>query len=352
MGRLTRQLLAALFARDPNTTYRLLYAPASHTDLSALPRRANVGVRRAPLPERWQTVAWHRLHLPLWADSLLGGVDVFHSPDFVLAPVRQARTLLTIHDLSFAIVPECAEPSLRRYLDRAVPRSVHTADRIAADSQATADDLQRLYGVPSAKIEVLYSAADARFRPLALDDAEAALAGLAVPRPFILTVGTLEPRKNLPRLIDAFHTLEIPHHLVVVGARGWLDTEIGARLRSPHVLPLGYVTDDQLVALYKLADFCVCPSLYEGFGLPAVEAMACGTPVAVADTSSLREVVGSAGLMFDPLKVGEIAMAMHRLATEPALRSDLGQAGLEQSRRFSWDRSAAQLQALYLELAG
>jgi len=297
-------------------------------------------------------VAWQRLRLPLWADALLGGVDVFHSPDFVLAPVRRARTLLTIHDLSFAIVPECAEPSLRRYLDRAVPRSAHAADRIAADSQATADDLQRLYGVPSAKIEVIYSAADARFRPLPPDDAEAAVAGLALPRPYVLTVGTLEPRKNLPRLVDAFDTLDIPHHLVVVGAHGWLDTEIGARLRSPNVLPLGYVTDEQLVGLYNLADFCVCPSLYEGFGLPAVEAMACGTPVAVADTSSLREVVGSAGLLFDPLEVDQMAAAVHRLAMEPLLRDELAQAGLEQSRRFSWDRSAAQLEELYLELAG
>ncbi|HLY67755.1 MAG TPA: glycosyltransferase family 1 protein, partial [Chloroflexota bacterium] len=230
IGRLTRQLFAALFELDSSTDYRLLYAPSGSTDTAALPAHRNVRVRRLPLAERWQTVAWQRLRLPLWADLLAGGVDVFHSPDFVLAPVLRARTVLTVHDLTFVIRPECALPSLRRYLERTVPRSVRRADRVLADSKATADDLMRLYYVPAERLEVVYAAADERFRHLPPTEAEALLGDLQIPRPFILTVGTLEPRKNLERLVDAFQSLDLPHHLVVVGARGWLYSDLLAKL--------------------------------------------------------------------------------------------------------------------------
>jgi glycosyltransferase involved in cell wall biosynthesis len=258
---------------------------------------------------------------------------------------------VTVHDLSFVIRPECAAPALREYLSRVVPRSVSRADRVLADSKATADDLMRLYGVAAHKLEVIYSACDERFRRIPDADAEAALAGLDVPRPFVLTVGTLEPRKNVSRLIDAFHTLDIPHHLVVVGARGWLYDELLAKLSGPRIVAPEHVSDEQLVALYNLADFVVLPSLYEGFGIPALEAMACGTPVACSNVSSLPEVVGEAGLTFDPEDTTAIAAAVRRLATEPALRADLARGGLEQARRFSWHNSALHLKEVYADLA-
>ncbi|MHB8619732.1 MAG: glycosyltransferase family protein, partial [Chloroflexota bacterium] len=122
IGRLTRQLFAALFELDRQTNFRLLYAPSPATDASVLASQPNLRIRRLPLAERWQTAAWQRLRLPLWADVLAGGVDVFHSPDFALAPVLRARTVVTIHDLTFIVRPECAVPSLRAYLSRAVPR--------------------------------------------------------------------------------------------------------------------------------------------------------------------------------------------------------------------------------------
>ena len=307
-------------------------------------------MQRLPLGERWQTIAWHRLRLPLWADALAGGVDVFHSPDFVLAPVRRARTVLTVHDLTFVMRPECAAPSLRRYLGRVVPRSVRRADRVLADSKATAGDLLRLYQLPADRLEVVYSAADVRFRPLSADQAEEMLAGLEIPRPFILTVGTLEPRKNIERLVDAFVSLDVPHNLVVVGARGWLYEDVLAKLRQPRIFAPGFVTDEQLVALYNLADVFVFPSLYEGFGLEPLEAMACGTPVAVSNVSSLPEVVGDAGLMFGPEDTAAIAAAIRRLVDDAALRGELRAAGLEQARRFSWRSSAQQLKEIYESL--
>ncbi len=351
IGRLTRQLFAALFTLDHENDYRLLYAAPTRAAIQALPRQINVRARRLPLPERWQTIAWHRARLPLWADVLAGGVAVFHSPNFALAPVLRARTVLTVHDLGFEIRPECAVPGLRRFLRRVVPRSAHRADRVLADSRATADDLVRLYGVPAQRIEVVYSAADERFRPIAPELAERLIASLAIPRPFILTVGTLEPRKNLARLVDAFTSMDLPHHLVIVGARGWLFEETLAKLNHPRILAPAWVDDEQLIGLYNLAELFVYPSLYEGFGLPPLEAMACGTPVAVSNTSSLPEVVGRAALTFDPEDDGEIAAALHRLATDPRLREELAAAGHEQARRFSWHESARQLRGIYDELA-
>jgi len=350
IGRLTRELFTALFELDDVNYYSLLFARSPASDLSSVPAQPNLYLTRLPLPERWQTVLWQRLRLPLWADLLAGGVDVFHAPDFVLAPVRSARTVLTVHDLTFEIRPECAVPSLRRYLRRAVPRSVHAADRVLADSRATADDLVRLYRVPAAKLEVVYSAASERFRPLAAGEAERLLAGLEIPRPFILTAGTLQPRKNIARLIDAFESLDLPHHLVIVGARGWLYEGVLEKLSAPRVVAPGYVSDEQLAALYNLAELFVCPSLYEGFGLPALEAMSCGTPVAVSNVSSLPEVTGSAALTFDPEDTTAIAGAVRRLAAEPAMRAELSAAGLEQAKRFSWRSSALQLKGIYEEL--
>jgi glycosyltransferase involved in cell wall biosynthesis len=350
IGRLTRQLFTALFAQDSGSDYRLLYAPSRNSDLSAVPSQANVSLRRLPVPERWQNVAWHRLRLPLWADMLAGGADIFHSPDFALAPVRRARTVLTVHDLTFAMRPECAVPSLRRYLGRVVPRSVGRADRVVADSKATAGDLMRLYDVPSGRLEVIYSAADERFHPLPAAEAEALLDGLHVPRPFILTVGTLEPRKNIARLVDVFLSLDLPHHLVVVGGRGWLYGDLLAKLRHPRILVPENVSDSRLVALYNLAGFFVYPSLYEGFGIPVLEAMACGTPVAASNTSSLPEVVGQAGLTFEPEDTAAIAAALRQLAFDAALRDDLQSAGQEQAAKFSWAASARQLHALYAAL--
>ncbi|MHB8619731.1 MAG: glycosyltransferase family 4 protein, partial [Chloroflexota bacterium] len=216
----------------------------------------------------------------------------------------------------------------------------------------TADDLMRFYGLPASKIEVIYAAADRRFRRIDRQAAEQLLAGVDVPRPFILTVGTLEPRKNLARLLDAFSSLDLPHHLVAAGARGWLYEDLEARLRRAGVVVLDRVSDDQLVALYNLADLFVYPSLYEGFGLPPLEAMSCGTPVAASNRSSLPEVVGQAGLLFDPEDTAAIATALARLVGDHALRAELAEAGRLQAARFSWPDSAGRLKAVYERLGG
>jgi len=314
-----------------------------------------------PLTDRHLAILWHRLQLPLPVESFTGPVDLFHSPDFTLPPAWRARTLVTVHDLSFLRYPEGADPRLRAYLMDAVPRSVRRADHVLADSQNTRDDLVALLGVPPEKITVVYPGVEPRFRPL--DDPgvlSAVRERYRLPERFILHVGTLEPRKNLVRLMEAYALLS--EHgvatdevsLVVAGGRGWLYEGIFQAVErlglAGRVTFTGFVRDEDLPALYNLADLFVFPSVYEGFGLPPLEAMACGTPVVVSNTSSLPEVVGQAGLLVSPTDVGALAEAMARALRNGELRARLRARGLEQARRFTWQKVAEETLRAYRSL--
>jgi glycosyltransferase involved in cell wall biosynthesis len=289
-------------------------------------------------------------------EAFIGSLDLFYSPDFVLPPVLRARTLLTVHDLSFVRYPQTADPRLYRYLNVVVPRSVERADHILADSQNTAHDLAELWGVPAGKVSVLYSGVESRFRPVT-DGAELARVRgrYDLPQSFIFTVGTLQPRKNYERLIRAFRQLWTApeghsHRLVVAGGNGWLYESIFDSVQElgldQGVLFPGFVDDADLPALYTLADLFVFPSLYEGFGLPVLEAMACGTPVVCSDASSLPEVAGDAALLVDPLDVEGWTQAMGQALNDEELRRRLVARGLAQARRFTWERAAGELQRL------
>jgi glycosyltransferase involved in cell wall biosynthesis len=284
-----------------------------------------------------------------------GPVDIFHSPDFILPPVRRAKTLVTVHDLSFIRVPECADPNLRAYLNKVVPRSVDRADLILADSQNTKDDLVELLSAESDRIEVVYPGVEERFRPI---EHQALLEGVRrrynLPPRFVLGLGTLQPRKNFITLIEAFADLRFAIcdlHLVIVGGKGWLYEGIFATverlgLEDKVVFP-GFVADEALPALYNLADLFVFPSLYEGFGLPPLEAMACGTPVVTSNSSSLPEVVDEAGLMVEATDIETLTEAMKRVLEDSALRARMIAKGLEQARKFTWEKAAAKLLSLY-----
>jgi glycosyltransferase involved in cell wall biosynthesis len=307
-----------------------------------------------PLSDWALTILWHRLQLPLWVDLFTGPVDVFHSPDFVLPPVRRARTILTVHDLTFMRVPQSAFPTVRAYLNQVVPRSVRRADLVLADSQCAKNDLVELLGIPPEKIEVVYAGIEPRFHPF--DDRsvlEPVRVRYCLPRRFILTVGTLEPRKNHVRLIEAFARLRREGlKLVIAGGKGWMYEEIFAKieeldLRDEVIFP-GFIADEDLPALYNLAELFAYPSLYEGFGIPPLEAMACGTPVVASNTSSLPEVVGQGGLLVSPTDVEALAEAMQRLLDDSALREQLVARGLVQARRFTWRAAAERLLEAYL----
>jgi glycosyltransferase involved in cell wall biosynthesis len=385
IGRYTRELVRAILAAGGDFRYMLFYAGGGAAPdspyLAELQRlcatHANVRAAPIPLSPRRLTQLWQRLRAPIPVELFAGKLDVLHAPDFVLPPTR-ARTLLTIHDLSFLVHPECHLPSMVRYLSSAVPRSLRRADAVLADSEATRQDLARLLAVDPARVAVVYPGVSPRFRPLPAEQTEPVRRRLSLPERFVLFVSTLEPRKNLLRLLEAFASLgdegwgmevdkpssPIPHspspklHLVLAGRRGWLYEEIFAAIDrlalGDRVRILDFVDDNDLPALYNLAWAFAYPSIYEGFGLPALEALACGTPVLTADNSSLPEVVGGPGapaaLLAPADDVAALAAALRRVVGDAQLRARLRMAGPARAAQFSWERAAQHVLQCYQQL--
>lgn len=361
IGRYTRELIHALVAVDPNNRYRFFSAkaPASLPVPQPLPEAENVSYRPAPLDERWLYRLWYRLRLPLPVQWVTGPLDLFHSPDFVLPPINgRIPTLLTVHDLSFVHYPHVFPERLVSYLNQVVPWSIGRATHILADSEATRQDLLEIWQVPDDKVTVLYSGVHERFQPVA--DVGMVTAVRQKYRlqnfPYILSVGTLQPRKNYQMLVRAFAPLadKLPHHLVISGGKGWLYDEMLAEVArqglTGRVHFIGFVDDADLPTLYSAADLFVFPSLYEGFGLPLLEAMGCGTAVLTSNSSSLPEVAGTAAQQLPPQDQSAWTSAMEQLLTNNALRAQLVQAGQAQARLFSWQKAAEQLLAIYQQL--
>jgi glycosyltransferase involved in cell wall biosynthesis len=355
IGRYTRELVAALFRMESAHRYTLFAATGGlktgdwRLEIENLQSPvSNLQLRAIPITDDWLHRLWQRLRLPIPVEAVTGPLDVFYSPDFVLPPtLRGTRTLLTVHDLSFLHYPEAFVPSLRAYLARVVPRSVARADRVLADSASTRDDLITYFGTPPEKVHVLYSGVDARFHPEKESGEEERLRSkYGVESPYLLSVGTLQPRKNYVRLIKAFANLPLADlQFAIAGGRGWLYEDIlaEAQRHGDRVRVLGFVDDADLPALLRNAALFAFPSLYEGFGLPVLEAMACGVPAVCSSTSSLPEVGGDAALMVDPLDVDALAQAMARVLGDAGLRREMVAKGLAQAKRFTWEKAARQL---------
>jgi glycosyltransferase involved in cell wall biosynthesis len=360
IGRYTRELVAALFRVESAHRYTLFAAVGGletrdwRLEIENLQSLvSDLQFHAIPITDDWLHRLWQRLRLPIPVEAITGPLDVFYSPDFVLPPVlRGTRTLLTVHDLSFLHHPEAFVPSLRRYLERVVPRSVARADRVLADSASTRDDLISHFGTAPDKVRVLYSGVDVRFRPeKEPGEGERLMSKYGVESPYVLSVGTLQPRKNYVRLIKAFANLSLANlqladlQLAVAGGRGWLYEDIlaEAEKHGDSVRILGFVDDADLPALLRNAALFAFPSLYEGFGIPPLEAMACGTPVVCSDVSSLPEVAGDAALMVDPFDVDALTRAMARVLGDADLRREMVAKGLVQAERFTWKEAACQL---------
>jgi glycosyltransferase involved in cell wall biosynthesis len=268
-------------------------------------------------------------------------------------------SVVTVHDLAFLAHPEAFHPSKRRYLMLMTRLSVHRARRVIAVSAHTKGDLVRHFGVAPDKVTVIPNAMDDRFRPATNPDARAQFTrDHHLPERFILFVGTLEPRKNLRRLIDAFARLARDDHevaLVIVGASGWMTSDL-APLAEAHGLAdrivfTGYVADDELPRWYQAATLFCYPSLYEGFGLPVLEAMACGTPVVTSNTSSIPELASGAAARIDPTDVAALADALGALLADAPRRAEMSRAGIARARSYSWERTAAATYAVIAEAA-
>jgi glycosyltransferase involved in cell wall biosynthesis len=360
IGRYTRGLVQALARLDTQNQYTLLALGQSgmHFVPTALP--ANFSIRFAPISDRWATVLWYRLNLPLPVEVFSGRADIFHGPSFTLPP-SFAPSLLTVHDLSFLRYPQGAHPALLSWLTKAVPRSLRRARHVLADSENTRTDLVELMQVPPDQITVIGAGVDERFKPEGEPETLARVrARYRLPDRFILSISTLEPRKNFTGLIAAFEQLTISSltdlHLVIAGGKGWLYDDIFAAAETSPVSErihfAGYVADEDLPALYSLAALFVFPSHYEGFGIPVLEAMACGTAVVCADNSSLPEIAGDAALLVDATDTQALADAMHRLSVDASLREELIGRGYEQAMRFTWDNAAQRLLHVYHNMAG
>ncbi len=274
--------------------------------------------------------------------------DLLHSPDFI-APIRGARRhVITVHDLSFIHYPEYITAASRHYYNGQIVASVRRADHILADSEATKTDLIDILDVPAESITVHMLGVDERFKPLTPECSEPALRSLELPDNYFLFVGTLEPRKNLVGLAQAYRELKLEYadapKLVVVGRPGWhyeqLMTDLRATGIGADLIIKQDVTDAQLPALYSQALALITPSFYEGFGLTALEAMACGTVPIVSRVASLPEIVGDVGLLIDPHDIGSITDGLARVLSDSGWRERQEQAALERAAGFRWSDTA------------
>jgi glycosyltransferase involved in cell wall biosynthesis len=356
IGRYTRGLVGALAPLNLPHQFTLLVLGRSGAHFVPAHLPPNFQLRFVPLSDRWATILWYRLNLPLPVDLLSGRADLFHGPSFTLPPSRMPG-LLTVHDLSFVRYPHGAHPPLLVWLSKAVPRSLSRARHVLADSQNTRLDLIELMQVLPERITVIGAGVDKRFRCVA-DPAQLAevRARYRLPERFILGMSTLEPRKNFTGLIAAFNRLAAGQahtdlHLVIAGGKGWNYEPIFAVAEASPVRERiyfpGFVADDDLPALYSLAGLFAFPSHYEGFGIPVLEAMACGTPVVCADNSSLPEVAGDAALLVKATDTDGLADAMGRLVVDSPLRERLVSLGAQQVRRFTWETAARRLLEVY-----
>lgn len=280
------------------------------------------------------------------------GVDLAHGLAFVVPLLSPCPTVVTIFDLSFLRFPDSFRRANRTYLRTFTPLSTRRAQRVITISQHTKRDVIRLLGVPAEQVDVIHCGVDPAFRPRPIEEVQAFRQRRGLPERFILFVGTLEPRKNVRRLVEAYAQIrDLGVRLAIVGGKGWLYEDIFASVERlglrDEVLFAGYVLAEELPLWYNAADLFVFPSLYEGFGLPPLEAMACGTPVISSNAASLPEVIGEAGLMVAPQDVEGLAADMRRVLTDENLRAQLREQGLRQARKFSWEKAARQTVEVY-----
>lgn len=354
VGRYTKALVERLGAHAGVDELRLFYFDFQR---KGTPFQAPHAVQRAVrwCPGRVAQKAWKTLEWPPF-DWFAGAADVYHFPNFILPPLRRGRAVVTIHDTSFLRHPETTEEKNLEYLTARIRSTVERADAIITDSAFSAREVVELLGPPEEKVFPVLLGLSGDVRRPEEQDIGRARADAGLDRPYVLMVGTVEPRKNMGFLIDVFEQLEwFDGYLVIAGMRGWkyepILERIAASPRAERIRYVDYVPDAQLPALYAGAEAFVFPSLYEGFGFPPLEAMACGTPVVCSNAGSLPEVVGDAAVVMPPSDAAAWAAAVRSVIEDASKRNDLVDKGLEQARRFDWDDTARRTWDIYRKVA-
>ena len=358
VGSYTRGLLEGLAAIDPDNEYLLYsYLDFPQSPQPPFPQQPNFALRMLQLEvEHWERI-WSRADLP--PQEALDAVDVVHSPFFNAPKEHHGALVVTIYDVSFLLQPQFHTEANRLHCLQGTLNAALYADRIIAISQQTKTDLMDYFSIPEERIRVIHPAHRRIYYPERdVEVIRGVLERLGVFHNFILFVGSLEPRKNLKTLLQAYATYVTRHAgeelLVIAGGKGWLNddlSQVAAELGiAQRVKFLGYVQEADLRVLYSAAKLFVYPSIYEGFGLPPLEAMACGAPVITSNTSALPEVVGDAALLIDPHNSEVLCQAMQTVLCDDELRMKMRQQSLARAKLFSWEQTAGATLAVYEEV--
>lgn len=352
LGRYTRSLTSAL----------LNELPAPPTLFFNKTGRARKIAEWADVPQQSVRLGYKPWRMAVWLGQLLRlsyarympGVTLFHATEHLLAPLGKIPTVMTVHDLIYKLFPEHHKRLNYWYLNAAMPLFVRRANAIIVVSQATKNDLIRHYHTPDQKITVVHEAAAPHFRVVPDEEIARVRAKYDLPKRFLLSVGTIEPRKNLTRLVESLATLRRDDrslHLVVVGAKGWLYDKFFARVEElslSHAVHFpGYVPDEDLPGVFRAATLYVMASVYEGAGLPVLEAMACGVPVVSSRESSMPELGADVPRYFNPYDVRHMTDVIGAVLADEPLRREMAEAGPERAAHFSWQRAAHETLAVY-----
>jgi glycosyltransferase involved in cell wall biosynthesis len=354
IGSYIRNLIEAVARRPESERYRFrVYAPGA--EVAALP----------PLPEHFEVVAEDspgysiaeltRFAWRLWRDRL----DLFHATHYVIPPLARARAVVTIHDIIHVLYPQFLPNRIALLYARVmIRRALRRADRIITVSYNSKRDLVDYFGIPPSRVEVIYNGVAALFRPdVPAAERDRVAQRYSLPRPYLLFLGGEKPHKNVRNVLRAFAEARreraLPHALVLAGPmpknRSRVEALIAALDLASSVVRTGVVPEEDLPGLFAGADAFLYPTLYEGFGLPVAEAMACGVPVLTSSTSALQEIAGGYAYLVDPLDIDAIARGIGDLATDAARRTEFADLGRRRAADFSWDRAAEATLRVYAE---
>jgi len=355
VGQYAKRLIEAMSAFDKKNQYLIFVKKNQVSDFDPKKENFRIFPCSAWLRFKILRILWEQFILPVRLEH--EKTDILHSLHYTTPLFGNFRRLVTFHDMTFFLFPEKHTLAKKVYFKFFIPRSAAISDRLIAVSQNTKNDIQKIIGIPFDKIDVVYETANPIFS-FKKDDltAQAIKTRYGIKNKFILSVGTLEPRKNIAGLINAYHDLVlhkgIDCQLVIVGKKGWLYQDMFQAVKDmglqKNIVFTDYVPDEDLVVLYNAAEIFVYPSLYEGFGIPPLEALTCGVPTITSNISSMPEVVGDGAVLIDPADSAELSRAIYELLVNEKFRAEIIKKGLMRSKIFCNEKLAQDMTAVYL----